>query len=176
MVYGFVKQSGGHVAINSIPGQGTTVKIYLPRFVHAASRTESTAGSVMPAASGGDGATILVVEDDAEVRRSSAEALRDMGYQVLEAGDAMEGVRLIVDRGGIDLLFTDVRLPGGVNGRTLADAARSAQPSLRVLVTTGYAGSTTLRSSALDKDVHFIAKPFNPKTLAAKIREVLATT
>ena len=109
------------------------------------------------------------------VRRSSVEALRDIGYQVLEAGDAMEGVRLIVDRGGIDLLFTDVGLPGGVNGRALADAARSAQPGLRVLFTTGYTRNAILHNGVLDHDVHFIAKPFNLNALAEKIREVLAT-
>ena len=96
-----------------------------------------------------------------------------MGYQVLEAGDAMEGVRLIVDRGGIDLLFTDVGLPGGVNGRALADAARSAQPGLRVLFTTGYTRNAILHNGVLDHGVHFIAKPFNLDALAEKIREVL---
>ena len=115
-----------------------------------------------------------MVEDDEEVRRASVEALRDIGYQVLEAGDAMEGVRLIVDHGGIDLLFTDVGLPGGVNGRALADAARSAQPGVRVLFTTGYTRNAILHNGVLDHDVHFIAKPFNLDALAEKIREVLA--
>ncbi len=119
------------------------------------------------------GETILVVEDDEGVRRSSVEALREMGYEVLEAGDAMEGVRLIVDRGGIDLLFTDVGLPGGVNGRALADAARSARPGLRVLFTTGYTRNAILHNGTLDRGVHFIAKPFSLADLAAKIREVL---
>ena len=114
-----------------------------------------------------------MVEDDEAVRRASAEALREMGYQVLEAGDAMEGVRLIVDRGGIDLLFTDVGLPGGVNGRALADAARSARPGLRVLFTTGYTSNATLHNGVLDHGVHFIAKPFNLDALANKVREVL---
>jgi DNA-binding response OmpR family regulator len=110
-----------------------------------------------------------VVEDDEDVRRSSAEALHEMGYEVLEAGDAMDAVRLIVDRGGIDLLFTDVGLPGGVSGRALADAARSAQPSLRVLFTTGYA-----RDQHELEGLHFIAKPFSLAALAAKVREVMA--
>ena len=114
-----------------------------------------------------------MVEDDEEVRRTSVEALREMGYQVLEAGDAMEGVRLIVDRGDIDLLFTDVGLPGGVNGRALADAARSAQPGLRVLFTTGYTRNAILHDGVLERGVHFIAKPFNLSALAAKVREVL---
>jgi len=175
MVYGFVKQSGGHVAIHSEPGQGCSVKVYLPRFIRPETQPAITAGPVAAAHSHGDGETILVVEDDEEVRRSSVEALREMGYQVLEAGDAMDGVRLIVDRGGIDLLFTDVGLPGGVNGRALADAARSAQPGLRVLFTTGYTRNTILHDGALDHDVHFIPKPFNLSALAAKVREVLAT-
>ena len=176
MVYGFVKQSGGHVAIYSEPGQGSTLKVYLPRFVRPETQPASESAPATPSHSHGSGETILVVEDDEGVRRSSVEALRDIGYQVLEAGDAMEGVRLIVDRGGIDLLFTDVGLPGGVNGRALADAARSAQPGLRVLFTTGYTRNAILHSSLLDHDVHFIAKPFNLTALAEKIREVLATT
>ena len=173
MVYGFIKQSGGHVAIYSEPGQGSTLKVYLPRFVTP--DTKPAAGdSMAPSRQRGSGETILVVEDDEDVRRSSVEALREMGYEVLEAGDAMDGVRLIVDRGGIDLLFTDVGLPGGVNGRALADAARSAQPGLRVLFTTGYTRTAILHNGVLDQGVHFIAKPFNLTALAAKVREVLA--
>jgi DNA-binding NtrC family response regulator len=174
-VYGFVKQSGGHVAITSEPGHGSTMKVYLPRFIRPDTRPAGETAAAPPSHPGGNGETILVVEDDEGVRRSSVEALRDIGYQVLEAGDAMEGVRLIVDRGGIDLLFTDVGLPGGVNGRALADAARSAQPGLRVLFTTGYTRNAILHSGVLDHDVHFIAKPFNLDALAEKIREVLTT-
>jgi CheY-like chemotaxis protein len=172
MVYGFIKQSGGHVAIYSEPGQGSTVKVYLPRFVRPDMKPAAgdDAGRSRPR---GSGETILVVEDDEDVRRASVEALREMGYEVLEAGDAMDGVRLIVDRGDIDLLFTDVGLPGGVNGRALADAARSAQPGLRVLFTTGYTRNAILHNGVLDPDVHFIAKPFNLTALAAKVREVL---
>jgi DNA-binding response OmpR family regulator len=114
-----------------------------------------------------------VVEDDESVRRSSVEALREIGYEVLEAGDAMEGVRLIVDRGGIDLLFTDVGLPGGVNGRALANAARTAQPGLRVLFTTGYTREAVMREGELEHGLHFIPKPFNIGALADKVREVL---
>ncbi len=173
MVYGFVTQSGGHLAIDSNPGHGSTVKIYLPRFIREETRDAPAMEVPKGAQPSAKGETILVVEDDEGVRRSSVESLREMGYEVLEAGDAMEGVRLIVDRGGIDLLFTDVGLPGGVNGRALADAARSARPGLRVLFTTGYTRNAILRNGTLDPDVHFIAKPFNLAALAAKIREVL---
>jgi CheY-like chemotaxis protein len=173
MVYGFIKQSGGHVAIYSEPGLGSTVKVYLPRFTRVEPMPAKTSDDT--ARPHGAGETILVVEDDEDVRRSSVEALREIGYQVLEAGDAMDGVRLVVDRGGIDLLFTDVGLPGGVNGRALADAARSARPGLRVLFTTGYTRNAILHNGVLDEGVHFIAKPFNLTELAAKIREVLDT-
>jgi signal transduction histidine kinase/ActR/RegA family two-component response regulator len=173
MVYGFVKQSGGHVAIYSEPGQGSTVKVYLPRFVLPRQKPSPAAGGEPAARKHAKGETILVVEDDEAVRHSSVEALREIGYEVLEAGDAMDGVRLIVDRGGIDLLFTDVGLPGGVNGRALADTARSAQPGLKVLFTTGYTRNTILHDGMLDHGVHFIAKPFNISALAAKVREVL---
>jgi signal transduction histidine kinase/ActR/RegA family two-component response regulator len=173
MVYGFVKQSGGHVTIYSEPGEGTTVKVYLPRFIRPAAKPAPASQKTNVANRRTAGETILVVEDDEEVRRSSVEALREMGYEVLEAGDAMDGVRLIVDRGNIDLLFTDVGLPGGVNGRTLADAARSAQPGLRVLFTTGYTRNAILHNGMLDQGMHFIAKPFNLAALAAKVREVL---
>jgi len=174
MVYGFIKQSGGHVAIYSEPGHGSTFKVYLPRFVRPEEKPPVSGGAVRTRPRG-TGETILVVEDDEDVRQASVEALRDMGYEVLEAGDAMDGVRLIVDHGGIDLLFTDVGLPGGVNGRALADAARSAQPGLRVLFTTGYTRNAILHNGVLDHDVHFIAKPFNLTALAAKVREVLDT-
>jgi signal transduction histidine kinase/ActR/RegA family two-component response regulator len=174
MVYGFIKQSGGHVAIYSEPGHGSTMKVYLPRFIRPEVKPVAS-DRTLQSRSRGSGETILVVEDDEDVRHSSVEALREMGYEVLEAGDAMDGVRLIVDRGGIDLLFTDVGLPGGVNGRALADAARSAQPGLRVLFTTGYTRNAILHNGVLDHGVHFIAKPFSLTALAAKVREVLDT-
>jgi DNA-binding NtrC family response regulator len=160
------------VAIYSEAGQGSTIKVYLPRFVRVETRP-APASDAAKAHPRGTGETILVVEDDEEVRRSSVEALRELGYEVLEAGDAMDGVRLIVDRGPIDLLFTDVGLPGGVNGRALADAAQSAQPGLRVLFTTGDTRNAILHNGVLDHGVQFIAKPFTLTALAAKIREVL---
>ena len=172
MVYGFVKQSGGHVRIDSEPGQGTTIRLYLPRYVQQQSPPAVTVGAAAPRALG-EAETVLVVEDDDTVRQSAVEALREMGYEVLEAPDAMEAFRLIADRGGIDLLFTDVGLPGGVNGRALADAAHNINPALKVLFTTGYTREATLKSGALHGDVHFLAKPFSLQQLEAKVREVL---
>ena len=173
MVYGFVRQSGGYVDVASRSPQGTTVTIYLPRVVTPEEMERARALSSVADASG-QRQTILVVEDDEPVRKASAEALREVGYDVIEAADAMEGVGLIVDRGSIDLLFTDVGLPGGVSGRTLADAARRARPGLRVLFTTGYASDTGL--AAASTGMHFIAKPFSLSQLASKVREVLETS
>jgi signal transduction histidine kinase/ActR/RegA family two-component response regulator len=171
MVYGFVRQSGGHVTIESRPAHGSTVRLYLPR--HAPPEPAASASLPCGLAAREDGATILVVEDDDEVRRSSVEALREMGYAVLEAPDAMEAFRLVIDRGGIDLLFTDVGLPGGVNGRALADAARNASAGLKVLFTTGYTRHAVLDGGVVDRGVHFLAKPFTLQQLAHKVREAL---
>jgi len=173
MVYGFVRQSGGHIVIVSAPHRGTTVNVYLPRYVRPAPAAPAPARRL--AHPPGHVETILVVEDDAAVRRTVVEALRELGYEVLEAPDAMEGVRLVVDRGCIDLLFTDVRLPGGVSGRELADAARSAQPGLRVLLTTGYGPDILPDEDALEEGISFIAKPFELASLAEKIREILGS-
>jgi signal transduction histidine kinase/ActR/RegA family two-component response regulator len=172
MVYGFVAQSGGHVRIESELGHGTTIRLYLPRYVQQPSPL-ATEGDATAGRAHGTAETVLVVEDDDTVRHAAVEALRDIGYQVLEAPDAMEAFRLIADRGGIDLLFTDVGLPGGVNGRALADAAHNIDPALKVLFTTGYARDATLRPDMLDGDVNFLAKPFSLQQLEAKVREVL---
>jgi signal transduction histidine kinase/ActR/RegA family two-component response regulator len=172
MVYGFVSQSGGHVKIDSEPGRGSTVRLYLPRYL----RQEQPAAVALPAILGAaqaTGETILVVEDDEAVRHTTVEALREIGYVVLEAPDAMEAFRLILDRGGIDLLFTDVGLPGGVNGQALADAARNASSELRVVFTTGYARDVAAGFGRPEHGVFFLAKPFSLQQLASKIREAL---
>jgi len=170
MVYDFVKQSGGDVQIVSEPGKGSSVKLLLPRYVREPEG--ATAGTRLDQSPRqGAGETILVVEDDAAVRRAAVEELQELGYSVLEAPDAMEAFRLLVDRGGVDLLFTDVGLPGGVNGRALADAARNLNGSLKVLFTTGYgrgAGETSLTDA-----MPVLPKPFDLRELGAKVREVL---
>jgi CheY-like chemotaxis protein len=148
------------------------MKIYLPRFV----KEEARLTAALPAGgtlARGAGETILVVEDDEAVRRSSVEALRDMGYLVLEAADALEGFRMIADRSDIVLLFTDIGLPGGVNGRVLADAACAVRPGLRVVFTTGYTRNAIIHNGMLDSGVFLLSKPFTLTALATKVREAI---
>jgi signal transduction histidine kinase/ActR/RegA family two-component response regulator len=171
-VYGFVKQSGGHVKIYSEPGEGTTVKLYLPRVQMADDRAEKPAAE--PRVTGGDRSeTILVVEDEEGVRRLAVETLRDLGYRVLEAEDGRAALRVLKRDPGVRLLFTDVGLPGGLNGRQLVDIARQDRPELKVLFTTGYARNAIVHHGRLDPHVELIAKPFQAASLAQKVRELL---
>ncbi|MDC7785135.1 response regulator [Rhodoplanes sp. TEM] len=170
-VYGFVKQSGGHVRIHSEVGHGTTVKIYLPRFDDddAASEHEPAAHST-PA--GHRHETILVVEDDPDVREHSAEILGELGYRVLQAENGPAALA-VLEREQVTLLFTDLGLPGGMNGRELADEATRRRPEVRVIFTTGHATSAIVHDGRLDPGLHLIAKPFTYSGLAAKLRSVL---
>ncbi|MBM0103119.1 PAS domain S-box protein [Steroidobacter sp. S1-65] len=170
-VYGFVKQSGGHVKIYSEVGQGTTVKIYLPRFEAASS--ESDAAPAMPIPEGTSQETVLVVEDEAAVRAYSVDALRDLGYCVLEAADGPSALRLLETAGPVDLLFTDVVLPGGMTGAQLAAQVQALRPGIKVLFTTGYARNAIFHHGRLDKGVQLITKPFSYADLASKVRDVL---
>ncbi len=171
-VYGFVKQSGGHVKIYSELGEGTTVKIYLPRLVGAEVPQEPDEQR-QEAPPGDLGEMVLVVEDDDDVRAYSVEALRDLGYRVCEAPNGATALRVLKNEPRIRLLFTDVGLPGGMNGRQLADAARALSPRLLVLFTTGYARNAIVHGGRLDPGVHLITKPFSYDELAAKVRDVL---
>ncbi|CAA9285857.1 MAG: Sensory box histidine kinase/response regulator [uncultured Acetobacteraceae bacterium] len=175
-VYGFVRQSGGHVKIYSEPGEGTTVKIYLPRLHGAAEAAGARGGAesdrTLPLPNG-EGETVLVVEDEENVRRFTTEALRDLGYRVLEAGGAAAALRLLDAHGAeVDLLFTDVVMPEA-NGRKLADEALRRRPGLKVLFTTGYSRNAIIHNGALDPGVQLIGKPFTVEELAAKLRAVL---
>jgi PAS domain S-box-containing protein len=170
-VYGFVKQSGGHVKIYSEVGQGTTVKIYLPRF--EASSAESDIVPAMPVPEGTLQEAVLVVEDEEAVRAYSVEALRDLGYRVLEAADGPSALRLLQSAGHIELLFTDVVLPGGMTGAQLAAQVQALRPEIKVLFTTGYARNAIFHHGRLDKGVQLITKPFSYADLAAKVRDVL---
>ena len=171
MVYGFVKQSGGHVKIYSEQGEGTTVKIYLPRLISDAEAIEAI--DPAQAIPGATGETILVVEDDDDVRAYTVEILRELGYRVLEAHDGPAALRLI-DRTdvAIDLLFTDVVMPA-MSGRELAEAAHAIRPRLRVLYTSGYTRNAIVHGGRLDPGVEMIAKPFTYQALSTKVRDVL---
>jgi PAS domain S-box-containing protein len=171
-VYGFVKQSGGHIKIYSEVGEGTTVKIYLPRQMTAESAAEA-AHDDSPLLDGDGEETILVVEDDDDVRTYSVEILRELGYRVIEAHDGASALRLLERQTRVDLLFTDVVLPGGMTGAQVAEQARVLRPDLKVLFTTGYARNAIIHQGRLDKGVRLITKPFASGELAVKVRDVL---
>jgi len=172
-VYGFIKQSGGHVKIYSELGEGTSVKLYLPRLATGPGQGErAEEHRVVPVSLRGE--TVLVVEDDDDVRAHSVEILRELGYRVIAAADGPGALRALEANSQVRLLFTDVGLPGGLNGRQLADAARRQRPGLRVLFTTGYARNAIVHNSKLDPGVDVVMKPFTYAGLATKIRKVLA--
>jgi len=170
-VYGFVKQSGGHVKIYSEPGQGTTVRIYLPRQTRTAAIAPRPLPDVPRADSGGE--VILVVEDDAGVRSYVTEVLNELGYRVIEGADGSSGLAAL-ERGEtqVDLLLTDVILPD-FNGRELADRARQKRPDLKVLFMTGYSRNAIVHQGRLDPGVALIQKPITQAALAARVRDVL---
>ncbi|WP_246677422.1 MULTISPECIES: CHASE3 domain-containing protein [unclassified Mesorhizobium] len=170
-VFGFVKQSGGHVKIYSEPGEGTTIKIYLPRFTgpeEAAAPPKASGRSDVPATE-----TVLLVEDDARVRFSTAATLLELGYTVVEAASGEEALRKLAENAAIALMLTDIVMPG-MNGRQLAEQARGHSQSLKVVFMTGFTRNAVVHNGVLDHDVHFIAKPFTLEQLAAKLRDALA--
>jgi PAS domain S-box-containing protein len=170
-VYGFVKQSGGHVKIYSEVGRGTTVKLYLPRLLSDEEGVALPEAVVAPRSSSGQ--TILVVEDDEDVRANTTGILRELGYAVLEASAAAQALHLLEGHPEIKLLFTDIGLPGGMNGRQLADAARKLRPGLKVLFTTGYARNAIVHGGRLDPGIVLIPKPFTYAAVAAKLNDLL---
>ena len=171
MVYGFVRQSGGHLVLNSTEGSGTSVEIYLP-CTDAEERKPKRGHSAEPLP-GGRGERILLCEDDSDVRFFSSETLKDLGYEVIEAQDANSALSAMTKHGRIDLLFTDVVLPGGKTGADLAREARKVQPDLKVLFTTGYARSALDREQRSEHGLQVLLKPFGVDALAAKVREML---
>ncbi len=176
MVYGFVKQSGGHIKIYSEAGEGTAIKLYLPRLMDENQVEPWIRPSPPPnGKSGADDRPdqILLVEDDEEVNRFSSEVLREEGYHVISTHDAAAGLRLLDANPDIKLLFTDVVLPGGMNGRQLADEALRRRPNLRVLFTTGYTRNAIIHHGRLDADVDLLTKPFTSDALAKKVRQIL---
>ncbi|NYJ10873.1 PAS domain S-box-containing protein [Rhizobium leguminosarum] len=170
-VYGFAKQSKGHVKIYSELGQGTTVKIYLPRLLSGHVDEEAIAPLPLPEAAVGE--IILVVEDDPDVLTYSVESLKELGYRVLEAKDGPTALQVLAFNLPVDLIFTDVVLPGGMSGADVVARARELQPSIRALFTTGYSRNAIVHQGRLDKGVHLLQKPFALADLALRIRNVL---
>jgi CheY-like chemotaxis protein len=172
MVYGFAKQSNGYVRIYSEPGQGTTVRIYLPRSTEAAEVDREATETHQPAMAS-EGGTVLVVDDEPVVRMLVSEVLRDLGYGVIEAADGAQAMKTLEGDRRIDLLVTDVGLPGGMNGRQLADAGRVRRPDLKVLFITGYAENAAVGNGLLNPGMQVMTKPFAMDSLASKIRSML---
>jgi CheY-like chemotaxis protein len=171
-VYGFVKQSGGQVRIRSEPGRGTTVTLYLPRLVAEAAPVGAGAATPpVPLPRGGGHEVVLVVEDEALVRQLAVEALRELGYGVLEA-DGAEAALATLDRHDVALLFTDIVMPG-VNGRRLADEACRRRPALKLMYTTGYARQAVPHGGVLEPGTRLLRKPYSLDDLAAQVREAL---
>ena len=173
MIYGFVRQSGGQVRIYSELGQGTTMCLYLPRH-HGPEVVEAPEAERAGAPRAERGETVLVVDDEPVVRMLVTEVLEDLGYTAIEAGDGASALRVLRSDARIDLLITDVGLPGGMNGRQVADAARAMRPGLRVLFVTGYAENAALGHGHLDPGMQVLTKPFALDALASRIGQLLA--
>ena len=171
-VYGFVRQSAGHVRIYSEPGEGTTVKIYLPRQVGAEEQAAEISRPNDPIHAIG-AESILLVEDDDALRAYGVELLNDLGYNVLAAPNAAAALEIIERGHPIDLLFTDVVMPGGMNGRELAEEAMRRRPGLKVLFTTGYTRNAIVHQGRLDPGLQMIGKPFTYQELGSRIRAIL---
>jgi len=170
MIYGFARQSRGHVIIHSEVGKGTTVSLFLPRFVGEVIAQQTLNPTLLPYAT--DGETVLIVEDDAAVRLLVSAVLKELGYAYVEAGDGNTAVPIIQSDQRIDLLISDVGLPG-MNGRQLAEIGRQLRPDLKVLFITGYAEHAAVRGGFLDPGMQLITKPFTFDLLTAKVREMI---
>nr|WP_321984992.1 PAS domain S-box protein [uncultured Lichenicoccus sp.] len=174
MIYGFVRQSGGQIRIYSEPGQGTTMTLYLPR--HHGEDSEAAAeaeAARLPRTTTGE--TVLVVDDEPTVRMLVTDVLEDLGYAAIEAQDGATGLHVLDSGTQIDLLVTDVGLPGGMNGRQLADAARARRPDLKVLFITGYAENAVIGNGLLEPGMELLTKPFAMSTLGTRIRGMIGS-
>jgi CheY-like chemotaxis protein len=169
MVYGFVKQSGGHIKIYSEEGYGTTIKIFLPRADQAGQAPDETRA---PTIIGGD-EVLLVVEDDELVRKYVITNLISLGYQVHTAATAAEALAMVRDGLAFDLLFTDVVLGAGMNGRQLADEVRKLRPDLKVLYTSGYTENAIVHHGRVDAGIRLLTKPYRRADLARMLRQAL---
>ena len=172
MIYGFARQSGGQTRIYSEPGQGAMVCLYLPRHFGDATEPAPASGHLAPPRVD-QGETVLVIDDEPTVRMLVAEVLDGLGYVALEAADGPAGLEILRSEARIDLLITDVGLPGGLNGRQVADAARLVRPGLKALFITGYAENAVIGSGQLEPGMHMLSKPFAMETLASKIKDII---
>jgi CheY-like chemotaxis protein len=173
MVYGFAGQSGGAARIYSEVGKGTMICIYLPRHsgeMISDDRDHVAAGEAVQA-DGGE--TVLLVDDDPLIRLLAMEQLQELGYTVIEAAEGASALRILNGSRAIGLLITDVGLPGGMNGRQLADAARVGRPDLKVLFITGYAENAVLNHGHLDQGMHVITKPFQMDVFARRVKDLI---
>jgi signal transduction histidine kinase/CheY-like chemotaxis protein len=177
-VYGFVRQTGGHVKLYSEPSMGTTVKIYIPKTSKASDVREFVEQSPHPAQipHARENEVILVVEDDDDVRHYTVGSLRELGYVVLEAADAASALAIVERENKIQLLFTDLGLPGAMDGKTLAARVCDIRPSVKVLITTAYAAGALVHDGRLDKGIELLGKPFTFAGLANRIRQLLDST
>ncbi|KQP83211.1 PAS domain S-box protein [Methylobacterium sp. Leaf117] len=173
MIYGFARQSGGQVRIYSEIGQGTTVCLYLPRH-YGVAETRDGEADLAHAPRAEQGQTVLIVDDEPTVRMLVTEVLEDLGYTAIEAADGAAGLKVLESDVRLDLLVTDVGLPGGMNGRQMADAGRVVRPGLKVLFITGYAENAVLGNGYLDPGMQVLTKPFVMEALAGRIRELIA--
>lgn len=172
MIYGFTKQSGGHVRVHSKVGQGTTMCIYLPRYRGEAKQNhDATRSTTAPLVKAGE--TILIVDDEPTVRMLLKDVLSELGYTVLDAADSIEGLETLRSNAQIDLLITDVGLPGGMNGRQMADAGREIRPKLKTLFITGYAENAVIGSAQLGPGMQVLTKPFAVDTLVSRVSDLL---
>jgi CheY-like chemotaxis protein len=171
MVYGFARQSNGHVRIYSEVGKGTTVCIYLPRHHGEESVDEQDNVAISPHTEASE--TVLVIDDEPTVRMLICDALADLGYACVEAADGATGLKILQSKDKIDLLISDVGLPGGLNGRQVADAARALRPELKVLFITGYAENAALNHGHIERGMEVLTKPFAVDELAARVERIL---
>jgi hypothetical protein len=171
MIHGFVRQSGGQVRIYSELGKGTTMCLYFPRFIGPADEVDQSATIAVTDSAAGE--SILIIDDEPTIRMLMMEVLEEAGYVVMEAGDGAAGLKILQSDARIDLLITDVGLPGGLNGRQVADAARMNRPDLKVLFITGFAENAALAHGHLGSGMHLIAKPFVMAAFANKVAEII---
>jgi PAS domain S-box-containing protein len=173
MVYGFVRQSGGQVRVSSEVGKGTTMSLYLPRHEGQAAQAQAQADVASVAPRSGRGETVLLIEDQESIRIVVAEVLEGAGYRVVARADGPSGLQVLQGTDSVDLLITDVGLPGGLNGRQVADAGRVGRPGLKVLFITGYAENAAVGSGQLESGMEILTKPFDLESLARRVRALI---